>query len=90
MTANTVTAPEKSVASGNILTTLAPYAHWTLRLAVGSVFLYHGLTKFMALNEMSGMLGMPVALIALVAAMETTGGDLALVGGFTPSWIHAD
>jgi len=87
MTTNTVAASEKPIASGNILTTLAPYAHWALRLAVGSVFLYHGLTKFPVLNEMSAMMGMPVAMIALLAVMETTGGALALVGGFTSSWI---
>ena len=87
MTTNTTTASEKSVESGNILTALAPYAHWVLRLGVGSIFLYHGLTKFMALDGMSAMLGMPVALIALVATMETVGGALALVGGFTSGWI---
>jgi len=87
MTSNTVAASEKSVERGNILTALAPYAHWTLRLAVGSVFLYHGLTKFPVLNEMSAMMGMPVAMIALVAIMETAGGTLAVVGGFTSSWI---
>ena len=87
MTSNTVAVSEKSVERGNILTALAPYAHWTLRLAVGSVFLYHGLTKFPALNEMSAMMGMPVAMIALLAVMETAGGALALVGGFTSSWL---
>ncbi len=44
----------------NQLRALAPYSHWFLRLALGSVFLYHGLTKFPALGGMAEMTGMPV------------------------------
>jgi putative oxidoreductase len=89
MTPNTVAASDgkKGITNLSFLAALAPYAHWTLRLAVGSVFLYHGLTKFPVLNEMSAMMGMPVAMIALLAVMETAGGALALIGGFTSSWI---
>jgi len=48
MTTNTVAASDgkKGITDLPFLAVLAPYAHWTLRLAVGSVFLYHGLTKF--------------------------------------------
>jgi putative oxidoreductase len=32
------------------MTQLRAHAHWLLRVALGSVFLYHGLTKFPALG----------------------------------------
>ncbi len=88
MTTNSMSASkeQKGITDLPFLAALAPYAHWTLRLAIGSVFLYHGITKFPALNEMAAMMGMPVALITLLAIMETSGGALVLAGGFLPSW----
>lgn len=68
-----------------VLDSLSAYAHWPLRVALVSVFLYHGLTKFMALDMMSAMLGLPVAVMALVAVAETAGGALILIGAFTSS-----
>jgi len=73
----------KSVPGVGLLDSLAPHAHWALRLALGSVFLYHGLTKFPALGPMSEMMGMPIALLTLVAIAEAAGGALVLIGGFT-------
>ena len=65
------------------LNRFAPYAHWLLRFALGSVFLYHGLTKFPQLQDLANMMGMPVAMVGLVAVMETLGGALVLAGGFS-------
>lgn len=65
---------------------LLPHAHWLLRLALASVFLYHGLTKFPALGMLSEMMGMPTIMIGLLATMETAAGVLILVGGFGPAW----
>jgi putative oxidoreductase len=59
------------------------YAHWALRIAVASVFIYHGLTKFPNLSGMAAMMGVPVALWTVVAVMESLGGILILVGAFT-------
>lgn len=70
----------------NTLDRLAPHAHWLLRIALASVFLFHGLTKFPQLQGMAEMMGMPVFMIALVALAETAGGALILVGGFGPDW----
>jgi len=66
----------------NQLRALAPYAHWFLRLALGSVFLYHGLTKFPVLGGMAEMMGMPVFVVGLLAVVETLGGLFAIIGGF--------
>ena len=63
------------------------YAHWALRLALGSVFLYHGITKFPNLSGMAGMMGLPVIVILLLALAETAGGALVLLGGFGWDWM---
>ena len=57
------------------------WTHWLLRIALASVFLYHGITKFPAAAGLVQMLGMPVFLVYLLALMETLGGLLILVGG---------
>ena len=63
------------------LNALAPYAHWLLRVALASVFLFHGLGKFLDLAGTAQMMGgMPMAVLA--AVMETGGGVLILAGGF--------
>lgn len=70
----------------NALDRFGPKAHWLLRLSLASVFLYHGLTKFPALGMLSDMMGMPSAMIAMLASMETLAGILILVGGIGPAW----
>lgn len=65
---------------------LVPHAHWFLRFSLASVFLYHGLTKFPALGMISDMMGMPVFMIGMLAAVETLAGILILVGGAGPAW----
>jgi len=71
----------------NALRSFAPYSHWFLRLALGSVFLYHGITKFPALGGLSEMMGMPVFVVGLLAAAETVGALLVLVGGLGWDWM---
>jgi len=66
---------------------LSRYAHWFLRLAIGSVFLYHGLTKFLHLSEIAGMMQMPVPMVFMLALVETVGALLVLIGGFSKGWI---
>ena len=66
---------------------LARHAHWLLRIALASVFLYHGLTKFPNLSGMAQMMGMSVFVLTLVALAETFGGLLVLVGAFTKDWV---
>ena len=63
------------------LNALTPHAHWLLRAALASVFLFHGISKFMDLAGTAEMMGgMPMAVLA--AVMETGGGALFLIGGF--------
>lgn len=63
------------------LRSFAPYAHWFLRFALASVFLFHGIGKFADLAGTAQMMGgMPMAVLA--AVMETGGGALVLAGAF--------
>jgi putative oxidoreductase len=72
------------------MSALAPFArhaHWGLRLAILSVFLYHGLDKLGSLGGFAEMAGMPVAVALLVALAEAVGGVLVFVGGFLKDWV---
>ena len=71
---------------------LAPYAALVLRLAVGGVFLRHGLGKFHnGLPATAGFLhglGLPFASLcaAVVIMVETIGAVCVLLGAFTRIW----
>ncbi len=69
------------------LANLSQYAHWFLRVAITSVFIYHGVTKFPVLSGMAEMMGLPVVILLLVAVAETVGGALVLLGGFLKDWM---
>ena len=57
-------------------------AHWLLRIALASVFVYHGLLKFLNLEGFAQMLPISYLEVVLVAAAELVGGLLVLIGGF--------
>jgi len=61
---------------------LTQNAHWFLRIALASVFIYHGLLKFLNLEAFAQMLPISYLTVVLVAAAETGGGLLVLLGGF--------
>ena len=71
----------------NALKPLARHAHWALRLAILSVFLYHGLDKFGNLGGFAEMTGLPVVVALLVALAEAGGGLLVFLGGFLKDWM---
>ncbi|WP_022836786.1 DoxX family protein [Salisaeta longa] len=72
----------------NVLNRIAPHAHWFLRISLASVFLYHGLAKFPVLGALASMMKMPVAMVAVLAIMETLGGALILAGGVVnKDWV---
>ena len=61
---------------------LTTNAHWFLRVALASVFVYHGVLKFMNLEGFAQMLPISYLEVVLVATAETVGGLLVLLGGF--------
>ena len=65
---------------------VATQAHWLLRVALASVFLFHGITKFPVLGMMAEMMQMPFGMVLMLAVAETIAGVLILVGGFGFDW----
>lgn len=57
-------------------------AHWFLRIALASVFFYHGVLKFLNLEGFAQMLPISYTQVLLVAAAEAAGGLLVVLGGF--------
>jgi len=60
---------------------LTTNAHWLLRIALASVFVFHGVLKLMNLEGFAQMLPISYAEVVLVALAETVGGLLVLLGG---------
>jgi len=66
---------------------LTTNAHWFLRIALASVFIYHGLLKFSNLEGFAEMLPISYLGVVLVAIVETGGGLLVLLGGIRDNLI---
>jgi putative oxidoreductase len=64
---------------------LTTNAHWLLRIALASVFVFHGVLKLMNLEGFAQMLPISYTEVVLVALAETGGGLLVLLGGFRDS-----
>ena len=62
-------------------------AHWALRIALASVFIFHGTQKFAGLEGFAQMMNLPYLVAFLVAAAELAGGALILTGGISRDWI---
>jgi putative oxidoreductase len=56
-------------------------AHWLLRIALASVFIFHGVLKFANLEGFAQMLPISYLQVVLVALAETGGGIIILLGG---------
>lgn len=71
---------------------LTPYAAFIMRLAVGGVFLIHGIAKFQrgvgATAGFLGSLGFPFASMfaVILIAIETVGAICVLLGIWTRAW----
>ena len=80
-------ASTAQTAAEDVMDRLAEYAHWALRIALASVFLYHGIGKLAGLEQFAEMSGLPFIIVLLVALAEVGGGALIIVGAFTRDWI---
>jgi putative oxidoreductase len=71
---------------------LTPYAAFFMRLAVGGVFLLHGIAKFergiSATSHMLSGIGFPFAIIfaVILITIETIGAACVLLGILTRAW----
>ncbi len=68
-------------------TSLSTHAHWGLRFALASVFVYHGSLKLLGLQEFASMMDLPYFVALLVAFAETAGGIGIIAGGLLQSRI---
>ena len=59
-----------------------PYGHWLLRIALGSVFVIHGIGNFMNLGSFATELNVPHMAGMMIVLAELAGGILVLTGGF--------
>ena len=57
-------------------------AHWLLRIALASVFLFHGFGKVANVAGFAEMMGLPLLVAGLVTFAEVAGGLGILIGGF--------
>lgn len=74
----------------NFLDSQVGWAHWLLRLALGSVFLFHGIGKVAtsgAYNMMVVKQGMPEPVFWLVTFAEIAGGAGIIIGGISTDLI---
>ncbi len=65
---------------------LSHYMHWLLRMALASVFIFHGIDKALNPIEMARAMDMPLILISTLAFTEMIGGMMILLGGLGFSW----
>jgi len=61
------------------LKSFAPHVHWGLRLSLAATFIYHGVTKFPVEGP---MMGMPVAMVWVLAIAEIAAGLFLIAGAF--------
>lgn len=66
----------------DVLNPLRPQAHWLLRLAFASVFLFHGIGKVVDVGGFAQMMGLSFPVAALVTFAEVAAGIGIIVGGF--------
>lgn len=59
-----------------------PYGHWLLRIALGSVFMIHGIGNLMNLTGFAAALNVPQTVGTVLVLAEIAGGILVLSGGF--------
>ncbi len=66
----------------SLLDDFKPYGHWLLRIALGSVFVIHGIGNLMNLTGFAAELNVPQMVGVVLVLAEITGGILVLSGGF--------
>ena len=71
------------------LEVVSRHAHWTLRFALASVFVYHGIDKFLGggIAEFATAMSLPWIMGIMVALTEIAAGVLVIAGAFISTWI---
>lgn len=71
------------------LAQVSRHAHWLLRFALASVFLYMGIDKFMGggIREFADIMALPYLIAVLVALAEIGAGAFIIAGAVLGTWI---
>jgi putative oxidoreductase len=69
----------KEESTMDFLKNLSPHVHWGLRLSLAATFLFHGASKIPVEGP---MMGMPVAVIWILALAEVAAGVMLIAGAF--------
>lgn len=71
------------------LAKVSRHAHWLLRFALASVFLYMGIDKFMGggISEFADVMALPYSIAVLVALAEIGAGAFIIAGAVLGAWI---
>ncbi|MDN3516444.1 DoxX family protein [Aquisalimonas lutea] len=79
----------RAEAGADVLGPVYRHAHWALRLALASVFIYQGVDKFMGagIAGFATAMELPWILGLLVALTEIAAGVLVVAGACTNPWI---
>lgn len=64
----------------NFLKNLSSHVHWGLRLSLAATFLFHGVSN---LPVEGPMLGMPAAMVWILALAEVAAGVMLIAGAFS-------
>ena len=68
---------------------VAVNAHWLIRVAFASIFIYSGIDKFLGggIGSFAAAMGLPHILALGAACTELGAGILIVIGGVTNGWI---
>lgn len=81
------TLPSSRASSRGFREFAATHAHWGLRAALASVFIYHGVGKLAGVEQFAQMMDLSYTVALLVALAEFVGGVLVVAGGLTRDWV---
>lgn len=79
---NDTTTADTTGSASTLFAGIAGHAHWFLRVALASVFLFHGIGKLVDVSAFAGMMGLPIVVAWLVMLAEVGGAAGLIVGAF--------
>jgi putative oxidoreductase len=71
----------------NLLNRLSSQAHWLLRLALASVFIYHGVMMLRSVFAGGEGPGIPTAEALAIGLIQVLSSLLILIGGIMSDWL---
>jgi len=83
-TSNTENNKCCGITSCQLPSCIGKMSHWFLRIAIASVFIFHGVDKFPKIDMVAQMLDLPPLLVTIIAILEVAGGLFILLAPLVP------